>query len=242
MSPPKIHTSMLRSLHRIHRQLADLNERLQRGPKHIEAGQAHVAHQQEQLADVQAKAKALRIATDAKQLQQQAGEGKINDLHGKLMSAASNREYQALKDQIDAQKMANSVLDDEILEGWEKLDLLRKEIGRAEDDLVAARQKAEQINNEVQQQEPLIREDLERLGSELKQCEALLPTDILEVYRRVVRQRGEDALAAVENQFCSGCHRHVPLNVISEILLNKPMFCKACGRLLYVPEDGSPGQ
>ena len=35
-------TDSLRTLHRIHRQLADLQDRLQRGPKQIRAGEANV--------------------------------------------------------------------------------------------------------------------------------------------------------------------------------------------------------
>ena len=50
------------------------------------------------------------------------------------------------------------------------------------------------------------------------------------------------ALAAVENEYCSGCHQHVPLNVCAEIMLSHPMFCKSCGRLLYMPEETSPGR
>jgi predicted nucleic acid-binding Zn-ribbon protein len=56
----------------------------------------------------------------------------------------------------------------------------------------------------------------------------------------VVRQRGEDALAEIENGYCSGCHQNVPLNTQAAIMLERPMFCKTCGRMLYLPENGSP--
>ena len=58
---------------------------------------------------------------------------------------------------------------------------------------------------------------------------------------RVVRQKGEDALAGVEGGFCSGCHTQVPLNVQAEIRLSHPSFCKTCGRLLYLPEEDAGG-
>ena len=39
---------------------------------------------------------------------------------------------------------------------------------------------------------------MQRLEAELKECEAVLPPTVREVYLRTVRQKGQDALAAVE--------------------------------------------
>jgi predicted nucleic acid-binding Zn-ribbon protein len=64
-----------------------------------------------------------------------------------------------------------------------------------------------------------------------------LPAEVQEHYKRVVRQKGEDALAAVEEQTCAGCYTGVPINVCNRILLGNPVFCKTCGRLLYIPEE-----
>ena len=85
-------------------------------------------------------------------------------------------------------------------------------------------------------QEPALQADIARLEAELQQSEATLPDDIRELYRRIVRQKGEDALAVVENQCCGGCNQQVPLNMLSQIMLGQPVFCKTCGRLLYLPE------
>ena len=82
------------------------------------------------------------MAADQKQLQLKAGEEKIKDLKRKLNAAASNREYQILKEQIAADEMANSVLEDEILEALEKIDQFQAKIAEAEAALAAARQKA----------------------------------------------------------------------------------------------------
>lgn len=240
MTPPNVSTDVLRTLHRIHQQLSDLQGRLERGPKQVRAVEAHLEFREGQLAELQAEARVVRMAADAKQLQLKTSEAKIEELKLKLNAAGSNREYQALKDHIAAQQMTNSVLDDEILEAWEKTEQLQEKIAEAEAGQDRARQKSQEVHDEVRQQEPLIRDDVERLQAELKQCESNMPAEIRELYDRVVRQKGEDALAAVENEYCSGCHQHVPLNVIAEIMLGHPMFCRTCGRMLYVPEDAAP--
>ena len=113
-----------------------------RGPKQVRATETNIAHREQELARLRDEAKAMRIAVDQKQLQLKAGEQKIKELKLKLNAAASNREYQILKEQIAADEMANSVLEDEIIEALEKLDQFQPKIAEAEAALAAAREKA----------------------------------------------------------------------------------------------------
>ena len=235
-TPPNIGTSVLRTLHRLHRQLSDLTERLQRGPRQVRAAEANVQHREELLAKTKAEAKSLRMAADQHQLQLKSGEDKVKELRRKLNAAASNREYQAFMEQIAADEMANSVLADEILEALEKIDVFQKSVAEAETGLGAAKERAQQIRGEVAQQEPLLQADVARLEAELQQSEATLPKDVRESYQRIVRGKGEDALAMVENQYCGGCNQQIQLNQLNKVMLGQPVFCKTCGRLLYLPE------
>ncbi|MDY0167644.1 MAG: phospholipase [Thermoguttaceae bacterium] len=235
-----VNAGVLRTLHRIHRQLADLRERRARGPRQLRNADAHVAHQEQLLATVQAEEKAMRVAADKKQLDLKAAEARIEDLRRKLNMASSNKEYQTLKEQIAAVEMANSVLADEILEAFERIDAMHPRIAEAEASLEKAREKAGQTHSDVEREMPLVEADITRLEADLSETEVALPADAKELYQRVVRQRGEDALAAVENQTCLGCYTGVPLNACNQILLGYPIFCKTCGRLLYIPEQEQP--
>jgi uncharacterized protein len=235
-TPTNIGTSVLRTLHRLHRQLTDLKGRLDRGPKQIHAAEANLKHREELLAKTKAESKTLRMAADAKQLQLKSNEDKVKDLRRKLNAAASNREYQLLLEQIAGDEMANSVLTDEILESLEKVDAFQKNIANAETGAAAAKQKVAQVRAEVAEQEPLLQADFARLDAELKESEATLPNEVREMYQRVVRGKGEDALAMVEDQFCGGCNQQIQLNMLNQVMLGQPIFCKTCGRLLYLPE------
>jgi predicted nucleic acid-binding Zn-ribbon protein len=237
MTPSKVNTGVLRTLHRIHRQLGDLQGRLNRLPKQLRAVKANVAHQQEQLDASTQQSKSIRAASDSKQVQLKGGEGKVDELNAKLNTAASNREYQALMDQVAAQRMTNSVLEDEILESLDKIEESQQRVAEAENALAKAREKSATVHSEAAVQRPLLEADVARLRVELKQCEAELPRAIRESYDRVIRHHADDALAVVNNQYCGGCNQHVPLNVVAEIMLNHPKFCKSCGRMLYMPEE-----
>jgi predicted nucleic acid-binding Zn-ribbon protein len=234
--PQTVSTEILRTLHRIHRQLSDLKERLDRCPKRMRAAEANVAHRESLLVEAKKEEKTFRIALDQRQLQLKTSEAKVKELRIKLNTAQSNREYQTLLEQILAAEMANSVLADEILEALDKVDEHKKKVARSESDMAAARQKLEKVRVEVSEQEPLLRGDIKRLEAELKQSEAALPAEVREPYQRVVHHLGEDALAPVENQCCGGCNQQIPLNLCSRIMMNQPVFCKSCGRMLYMTE------
>ncbi len=223
-------------MHRIHRQLSDLKERLDRCPKRTRAAESNMGHRESLLAQAKKEEKDFRMALDQKQLQLKTSESKVKDLRIKLNTAQSNREYQTLLEQIQAAEMANSVLADEILEALDKVDEHKKKIAQCESELAAARQKQESVRLEVTEQEPLLRGDIGRLEAELKQSEAALPPEVREPYQRVVQHLGEDALAAVENQCCGGCNHQIPLNLCNKIMMNQPVFCKSCGRMLYMTE------
>ncbi len=176
------------------------------------------------------------MAADQKQLQLKTSEDKVKDLRRKLNAATSNREYQLLLEQIAADEMANSVLADEILELLEKSDKFQKTVADAEAAMAAAQRKTEEVRAAVAKVEPSLRDDIARLEAELRQSEATLPKDVRDLYNRIVRQKGEDALAVIENQCCGGCNQQIPLNYCNLVMLGQPVACKTCGRLLYLPE------
>jgi hypothetical protein len=231
----------LRELHRLHRQLADLRERARRGPKQIHAREVNLARLADEVAKIQAEAKGARIRADHKQLLLKSGEDKIQSLKTKLNACSSNREYQALKDQIAADEMAGSVLADEILEALEKIDEYQKLLVDAQQKLAGAREELTKAQQAVQQQEKQLDADIKRLEAELHEAEAVLPPDFREAYLRVVRSKQDDAMAEVQGDFCGGCCKQLTPNVLSELAMAKAVFCKNCGRLIYLPEDRTPG-
>jgi len=232
--------AVLRQLHRIHQQLGDLRERLNRGPKVVKVREANVVAAEAELAQSKADAKAAKVAADQKQLLLRSGEQKILDLRAKLNASSSNREYQALKDQIAADEMAGSVLADEILEALEKIDELQKATGESEKKLAKAKEELAKGQQTNRDQEGLLLADVQRLEAELKETEKDLPADFRDAYLRVVKGKGSEAMAPVEGENCGGCHQLITANMFNSLLMNKVVFCGNCGVLLYLPEDRTP--
>jgi predicted nucleic acid-binding Zn-ribbon protein len=235
-----VSASALRELHRIHRQLTDLRERKDRGPKQIKAREGNLTRLADELAKLQADHKAARVRSDQKQLLLKSGEEKTEGLKLKLNAASSNREYQALKDQIAADQMAGSVLADEILEAMEKIDELAAQIAEHQQKTATAKHELAKAQQILRDQAGQLDGEIKRLEAELRKAESGLPDDFRETYQRLVKSKGEDAMAEAQGEFCGGCFQHLTPNNMSELRMSMAIFCRNCGRLVYRPEDTNP--
>lgn len=231
-----VSAAVLRTLHRIHSQLADLRGRLERGPKQVVAHKASVAKLEQALAVAENQVKEARKAADGKQLDIRDSEAKIEKWNTQLNSASSNTEFHALQEQIAAGKMAASVLEDETLELLGRIDELIASATKADENLAAGKKELEKVKVHVESTADTLRQEITRLEADLIGAEKGLGGDFKSDYQRVVRNKGADGLASAEDGNCQGCGNQMTLNMQSDLSLSKPVFCKACGCLLYMPE------
>lgn len=234
-------TETLRTLHRILRQLSDLRGRIAAGPRQVAAHAARLEAAEAARTGVQDDVKKAKMAADQKQLQLKSAEAKILDLEGKLNACKTNREYQTLKDQIAADRMATKVLEDEILESLDRVDAIRKTLPAAETAVETARKLLADVKARVASEASTLDGEVRRLAGDLESTERALPADVRGLYDRVVKQKGEDAMAPLEGQSCGGCFHQVTGNMQSELLMGRVVTCRSCGRLIYVPETAASG-
>ena len=228
--------TVIRTLHRIQRQLTDLRSQLAAGPKQIAAQMnrlKHAEHEQEQAAEDLTKA---RKHADEKQLLLRSSEAKINDLEAKRNTAKTNREYQLLGEQIEADKMAIKVLEDEILESLERVDEVNNKQPAAKENLKRVAEALETLKDQVKKETARLESEVARVMSQLEEAERELNSETKEIYKRVVKHKGEDGMAVSEGGCCGGCHQQLTGKMLSQLLTGSVAMCRSCGRLLYEPE------
>lgn len=235
-----IATETLRTLHRIHRQLGDLADRLAAGPRQVAARTKLLEAAEAARVTAQDALKQARKTADQKQLQLKSSESKIADVEGKLNTCKTNREYQTLREQIAADRMAMKVLEDEILEALERVDALKPEVPAAEAAVQAARTQVTEAKAKVDAEAGLLEAEVSRVRAELVNVERDLVEDVRDRYDRVVRSKGADGLAAVDGQTCGGCFQQITGNMLSDLMLGRAVVCRNCGRLLYMPDGVRP--
>ncbi|QDT68413.1 Putative zinc ribbon domain protein [Planctomycetes bacterium MalM25] len=226
----------LRELHRLHSQLSDLRGRLDRGPKTVAAHRASVAQMEADLTAAKNLVQSTRKAADAKQVDIKSQEDRISKWEGQLNSAKSNQEYQTLTEQIAAGRMAASVLEDETLELLARVDEEVAEVGRHQERLAAGQAELKKVETNIAATAETLRAEVTRLEGDLAEAEKQLPGDFKQDYRRVVTAKGPDGLAPFEDGVCQGCGQSTTLQMQDNLRQSKPVFCKSCGVLLYLPE------
>ncbi len=231
---------ILRRLHGLHQQMDQLRGRLMKGPRLAQAHQEQIRQAEINLEQAKKAYNETRLASHHKQLEYEQKLADIQRRKGRLLECDDNREYQLLKDQIAADEMAASVLADEAIELMTRVEEMAVKVQEAEAALAAAKDAAAKWQAEFEKQEPVIRQEITQVEQELKHLETLLAGDVRELYQRALRNKGSSALAPLRGEFCGGCNQHVPLQMRSQLLLGNAIWCRSCGRLLYLPENENP--
>jgi predicted nucleic acid-binding Zn-ribbon protein len=236
---PKIQISaeLLRTLHRLHRQLADLRTQRDRAPLQIKASRARVEAASAEVEAIKAEKKDAKIVCDQKELQLKEREARISDLEAKLNTAASNREFSTLQEQIAADKKANEVQSDEVLEVFELIDAIDQRLTVSEAKLANEEGDNSLRIEEIEARQKVVQASLDRVEAELLQAETELPSAVKGDYKRITDAKGEEGLAAVEDESCTACNQRLTTQFIEGLRMSNLVRCPNCDAFLYLPSD-----
>ena len=221
------------NLHDLHLQLASVQDELNRGPRMVKAKENLLAKRQAELDAIKAQQTERRKLADQKNLQLKSSEAKLTDLRTKLNMCGSNREFDILKGQIAADEVANSVLEDEILDAMEQVDKIKTQISDAEKTVAVAKEEISKATAQVATAEAGLQEKVAKLKLAVAEAEVILPDDVKLVYRRLVGAFGAEALAAVDKGVCTACYVSLSPQQAVEVRSGKITFCH-CGKLIYL--------
>jgi len=228
----------LQQLHHLLQQLEDAETLLSHGPKRIAAARKKIKIAEQQCTEQKDQIQTLRKAADQKSLSLKSNEAEILKLNGRLNEASSNKEYDIIQSQVSVQRTANESLEDEILALLTQVDEAGTELEAANQSVQVLTAKCSEIEAEVQQKEPGIREDIERLTGEIGEAEAAIPAgESRGGYDRMRASMGAAALSEVQEAFCLACNTKLIAQDCVRIKVGEFVTCRECGRILYTIED-----
>ena len=237
----EVNFELLATIHRTLRQQTDLNERITKGPRRVQvAANAQLEAEKVLLAEQNTLAETKKSAT-GKQRQLEQREANIEKLSAQRNGCGNNREYQLLTDQIAADKQANAVLEDEILDLLGRADEIEKNVVDLQKKADQAKTETQRVKDEVTQQVSNLQNELQRVSTERDQLEKTLPISFSGDYKRLVASAGESALAVVEDENCGNCFSVLQARVLDSLRQSKTIKCTSCGAFLYFPENRSVG-
>jgi len=226
----------LRRLHQLLQQLGDVTDQLARGPRQVKAREQLVVKAERELQEKREALKQAKASADRKSLELKSNEAKIAELQTKLNVSSSNREYDIIRSHMEADTVANSVLEDEILEALEMVDRMQIEAGKADQQTKDAQAEKDRRAEQVAANESGLRSQADELESKIQDAEKVLSGDVAVQYRRLVEAYGADALASVDGTICTNCYVAITPQMRVELNSGNLKFCQ-CGRLLYLADE-----
>lgn len=234
----KIQIVNLGKLQTIDTEIYALRREKEAKPQEIQALEVAFQEKKNTLQNIEKLLLDLQKQRKDKELELASKEEGMKKLQTQLYQLKTNKEYQAMLQEIDGAKADASVIEDKILALFEQLDKTKNDLEQEKRNLIAYEKT---FNAEKKMIENRIREIDERLAQldvQRKQVVPEIDPKILTQYERILLNRDGLAIVGVKNNSCQGCNLYVPPQVINSIkMYERIITCEVCNRILYITEE-----
>ena len=204
-------------------------------PKEIQAIDAAFEEKKKHLASLEQTLLSFQKQRKDKELELASKEESAKKLETQLYQLKTNKEYQAMMQQIQDAKADASVIEDQILGLLEQADKIKNDSSQEKQRFQEEEKVAEGQKRHIQDRLKEIDERIAQLEAQRKQITPALDKKILTQYERILLNRDGLAIASVKDNSCGGCNMFVPPQVINLIRMYECIItCEVCNRILYI--------
>lgn len=145
------------------------------------------------------------------------------------------KEINQLRSKYDTMKTNVALCEDKLLVSMEVCDGLEQSIRNMNTELTKKRQQHEEERRSISRAIADVDKSLVDIDNELSNIAASINKNLLNTYYEL-KQAMNNPVAKLKNEFCSGCHRSLPM-VKVKAAKNGIIFCENCGRLLFSEKE-----
>lgn len=191
----------------------------------------------------QVNLKESEVAEVKKQIRMLEGEltdvkARIKKLESQQGSIKKVEEFNALSHEMSQAERERVQKEQRLSDLYDKVsieqDLLKTVVGSLETTIESSKSLEEEIIHSIQR----INQEGRVLKNERDQMVAKADVDVFRIYERLLRNKRDRVIVAIENRCCSGCH--IMLTAQDENLVRKGerlVFCEHCSRIHYWMES-----
>ncbi len=158
---------------------------------------------------------------------------KIKRTEARMFEVKTNKEYQALLNEIEMAKEANSREEEEILRLMDEIDEVKKSLAKREKEVKASLEKIETEKKRIQ--EKMAQDDI-GWKKQTERREALAQKMEKKLFRlySTLKEKRQVGVVRVKNETCQGCFLNIPPQTYIEVQKNNILIqCPHCNRILY---------
>jgi predicted nucleic acid-binding Zn-ribbon protein len=231
---------LLWELQRIDLSLKNIKEARERYPKEIKKLEEKQNTEKERIQKEKEKIELLEKERKQREGRLNLEQDKIKRVEGKMFEVKTNKEYQALLNEIDTLKRACSREEEEILQVLDEIDELKKDLSKREKEMGITLGKIEVerkgLQKRMAEDDAIWKREMERREVVSKQLESQLSR----LYSALKEKREGLGVVTVRNETCQGCFVNVPPQMFIEVQKNNALIrCPNCNRILYWEGGGN---
>jgi uncharacterized protein len=194
-----------------------------------------------QLAATSAQVEALRqrsrqVEIDRKKLELDVGTRaeSIARLKTQQYQTRKNDEFQAIGHEIERYENEIRKIEDEELELMVLGDKVKAELTEEEKKAVAVKDSIARQTADLDEKSKVLDTQLQGLTKERSALAEKIDEDLLVLFERLFKSKGDAAVVAVEHGVCTGCHMKVTTATAARVKAGKEIVsCENCARILY---------
>lgn len=212
----------------------DLSVRSESFPLRIQEIDLALEQKKSALTGAEDELKKLQVAKNQKEADMQSKEELIKKHQVQLYQIKNNKEYSALQQEIESVKADISLIEEEIINFFDKIDAAKSSCENEKKLLEEEKRKAESDKAAIKAEEKKVNDELAEALSKRDECAKAIDKSLLSQYDRIRKSRGRLALAKLDGETCGACNMTLRPQIINEARLKKGIvLCENCSRMLY---------
>ena len=145
-----------------------------------------------------------------------------------------NDEFQALGHEIERFENEIRKIEDEELELMVQADKVKIDLAEEEKKAAGVRESIARQTADLDEKSKALESRLEELTRERAELAEKIDEDLLGLFERLFKSKGDAAIVAIEHGVCTGCHMKVTSATAASARAGKEIVsCENCGRILY---------
>lgn len=203
-------------------------------PRLEQIAQSRLQHDLQAVANAQNAIREVELKIKALELDIQTRRTTIQRLKDQQFTTRKNEEFRALGHEVERYEAEVSQLEDQELELMEKLDALKPDLASAQQALAVTQKSVDEEIASHRERAEAIEARLVELKAQREQLSSPIDETTLSLYNRLMKSKGDVAVAPARDGICGGCYVRVVSGTIQSLKANQSITqCEQCGRILF---------
>jgi predicted nucleic acid-binding Zn-ribbon protein len=186
-----------------------------------------------------------KVQSDRLELELKTRDEAIARTRASLNAAKTNKEYAALLTQLNTTKADNSKIENQVLDLLKDIEADQEECKKIQDQIDQQKQLLEKTRKETEISAAKYENQIKEIQDEWDRVAGTIPSEPLEVFKRVAETYDGEALAVINQQqtkaetySCGGCFMGITAESVNLLMTKDDIIrCPNCTRILILEDS-----